>query len=418
MRSDGEPEVPLDWLVRLRWFFLAGQLVMVMLAAWRLDATMSWPLLSIALGAYAASNLALIRIRRTRAAPGWLRGAILIVDIGLLTTVLAASGGASNPFTVLYLVNITLSAVVLSATWTMAIAALSVAGFGVLFLVAPSAAGHQHHQAGFNQHLQGMWAAFVLATVLTAFFIGRITRWLARQREQIAALRDSNARHARLASLTTLAAGAAHELNSPMGTIAIAAHEANLRARSLPGAESVAEDLALILLEVDRCQGILHRLSARASGREDDDEPIAIGALALAIGEQLGGDRAARVEFRHADDSTVVHLPRARLVQASVDLIGNALDATEPRGRVLVELSRRGDDLSIDVRDSGPEIPDDVLRRIGDPFFTTKQPGLGLGLGVFLVRTFVESRGGTLQIVSTPGRGTCATIRLPQAERR
>jgi two-component system, sensor histidine kinase RegB len=96
-----------------------------------------------------------------------------------------------------------------------------------------------------------------------------------------------------------------------------------------------------------------------------------------------------------------------------VALIKNALDASAPGDRVVVTMAREPADLRISVEDRGAGIPDDVLPRIGQPFFTTKEPGRGLGLGVFLVRTFLESRGGSLDIDSAPGRGTRATLHLP-----
>lgn len=414
--ADLEPTVTLPWLVRLRWLFLAGQLVLFPLARWGFDVELRWWVLGLALACAAISNIAIVRLHARQSWPGArLMGGVLVLDTALLTLLLAASGGSMNPFTVFYLVYVTLSAVVLSARWTMSIAALSLAGFGLLFLVSRAGGVHVHDDGvSLGHHLQSMWAAYALAAVLVTFFIGKITRAIAIQRDQIATLREAAERNARLAGLTTLAAGAAHELGSPLATIEVAAHEAALRASRLPEAALIAEDLKLILLEVDRCQSILHQMAARAA-ESDDSEPVPAERLAEEVRALLGDERARRVEFRILA-ARVDFVKAEQMAQSIVALIRNALDASPPSSMVIVTMARETRDVAITIEDRGTGIPQDVLTRVGEPFFTTKQPGSGMGLGVFLARTFVESRGGALVLESTPGLGTRAIVRIP-AER-
>ncbi|MCX5744846.1 MAG: ATP-binding protein [Proteobacteria bacterium] len=410
---DLEPTVTLPWLVRLRWAILVGQLVVMPLANLVFGVAVSWWALGATSAVIALSNLVITRV------PGrWPRthvmGGVLILDVALMTVLFAAAGGAMNPFTVFYLVHITLSAVVLDAKWTIAIAVLSMAGFGLLFL-AP--APPHVHTPGMDMskpgmaHLQGMWVAFVLAAALSAFFVGRITRAMASQREQIATLRESAARNARLAALTTLAAGAAHELNNPLATIAVAAHEARLRAEQIAAAGPVADDLRLILDEVDRCQAILHQMAARAE-HGDDAQPTTFGELARKIRSQLGEARADRVELAHDPDARV-SLPTEQMAQSVVALVKNALDASAPTAHVVVTLAHDAEGVRVQIADRGPGIPADVLAKIGEPFFTTKEPGRGMGLGVFLARAFFESRGGHLAIESSAGLGTTVRAYVP-----
>lgn len=409
--ADLEPTITLPWLVRLRWWFLAGQVIVFPVARWGFGVALGWWVIGAALAAAAVSNLVIRRLDRAWPSAS-LMGGVLIVDTALLTALLAASGGSMNPFTVFYLVYVTLAAVVLSARWTITIAALSMAGFGLLFVVTSASGLHMHAgTASFSRHLQSMWAAYALAAVLVTFFIGKITRAIAIQRDQIAALREANARNARLVSLTTLAAGAAHELGSPLTTIEIAAHEASLRAAAMPQAQAIADDLRLILLEVDRCQGILHQMAARATGPEHD-APLTAERLADHIGQLLGEDRLRRVEFRITAGGGQFARSE-QMAQALAALIKNALEASSPASTVVVTMARASGDAEITVEDRGAGIPRDVLDRIGEPFFTTKQPGRGMGLGVFLARTFVESRGGALVIESTAGVGTRAIVRVP-----
>jgi two-component system sensor histidine kinase RegB len=245
--------------------------------------------------------------------------------------------------------------------------------------------------------------------------VGKITRAIAIQRDQISALREANARNARLAGLTTLAAGAAHELGSPLTTIEVAAHEASLRARHVPGAAAIADDLELILLEVDRCQGILHQMAARAA-QPDDLAPITVEDLAAQVRALLGPERARRVTIQVTSAPARFELPAEPMAQSIAALIKNALEASAPGASVVVTITHDARDVEIMIQDRGSGIPDDVLARVGEPFFTTKQPGRGMGLGVFLARAFVESRGGALRIESAPGCGTRAIVRVP-AER-
>jgi two-component system sensor histidine kinase RegB len=405
----------LPWLVRLRWLGVLGQAVAVAMAERVFQLGFSTALLGSLVVLAALSNGALSALARSLPAK-WssatLMGVVLTFDTLLLTALLAASGGPMNPFTVFYLVNITLSAVVLSSRWTLLVAVLSFLGFGALFLL-PGDVHALHGPGRMAAHLQGMWVAFGLATLLITFFVRKVTQAINHQREQIASLREASARNARLAAITTLAAGAAHELGSPLGTIAIAAHDARLALDGVPGASAVAEDLQLIALEVDRCQEILGLMAARAGESTEDTRPLELADMMRKVRAQLGDERSARIEFRVPDVHGELALPPGQTTQSIVALVRNGLDASPAGAPIVVEVSQRGGDALICVADRGSGIPASLLPRVGEPFFTTKQPGRGLGLGVFLVRAFVESRGGELDIESTPGHGTRARMRIP-----
>ena len=406
---DLEPTITLPWLIRLRWALLFGQAAIWFVVSTLMSMQVPWWPFAVAVAVLALSNIALPQVT-SRLSPGTVMGVALVLDTAVLTIQLAGLGGAMNPFSVMYLVYITLSAIVLSARWTLVIAMLSIAGFALLFLVPSEAHIHVSGSALSNPHLQGMWAAFVLAAVLTAFFVRRISRAIATQRDQIAGLRDAAARHARHASLATLAAGAAHELNNPMSTIAVAAHEAHLRANKLADA-ALADDLQLILAQVERCQAILHQMAARvvavdATGTATTDELLA------ELASQLG-ERAQQMTVRVVGAPSTLAVPAAPVVQSLVALIKNGIDASPPDEKVDVEIRNEGGTLAFAISDHGPGIAADVLARVGEPFFTTKPPGRGLGLGVFLARVFFESHGGELSIESPRGGGTQALARLP-----
>src|SRR5690606_22763895 len=189
--------------------------------------------------------------------------------------------------------------------------------------------------------------------------------------------------------------------------------DARLALDRIPGAGAVAEDLQLIALEVDRCQEILGLMAARAGQSSEDCRPLELDELMRQVRAQLGDERSSRIEFPAPPGGGALSLPPGQTTQSIVALVRNGLDASPDGAAVVVEVSQRGDEAVICVADRGAGIPASLLPRVGEPFFTTKQPGRGLGLGVFLVRAFVENRGGELDIESTPGHGTRARMRLP-----
>ena len=158
------------------------------------------------------------------------------------------------------------------------------------------------------------------------------------------------------------------------------------------------------------------RRSSRGSRALDPGGGLAaltLAQLADAIRDRLGEGRAHRVDVTARDPDVVLQQPHDQLTDSLVALIKNALEATRPGERVIVELGADGASACITIQDRGEGIAGEVLARVGTPFFTTKGAGLGLGLGVFLARAFVESRGGELALESTPGLGTRATVHLP-----
>ena len=334
-QADHRAEISLDWLIRLRWGAVAGQ-VATIAVAWRvLRAPLPLGRLVGLVLALFVSNLLLATVRRPAAFPRALCGAALTLDTLLLTGLLHATGGASNPFSVLYLVYITLAAVVLGARWTWSLAALSVGCYGLLFATQLPLEHAAHLAPEMQLHLQGMWVAFCVAAVLTAYFVVQMSTAIERRDAEMSAMRDRAARSERLASLTTLAAGAAHELGTPLATIAVAARELERSIRTLPGAQAAAlvEDAALIRSEVDRCRAILNRLGAQV-GQTPGEAPVEITAAELleAVVRSIPERERARLETSAQGDAAV-RVPRNAVLQVAANLLRNALDAGEGSGQ-------------------------------------------------------------------------------------
>ena len=406
------------WLLRVRWWAIVGQLgAMLVVAPW-LGVKLPWAPLLVIVGVEVIANLVgHLLSRRWVPIPGGLVAAGLAFDVVALTVLLYFTGGPFNPFSFLYLVHVALAAVVLPVRWTWGIVLLSLAGLAALFVdhvwldLAPRDGGHM------GLHLRGMWVAVAVGSIFIVHFVGRIRSALDAREAQLAEARVRAERAERVAALSTLAAGAAHELATPLGTIAVVTKELmrELSARETPD-PSIMEDMLLVRDEVDRCREILDRLSAEA-GRPRADEPaqdVNIPALVReTVGELPGGER---VDVRAAGAEGSCRgagLPPKALAMALRALIDNALDASPPEARVEVRVGPAPRGVAIEIADRGPGMPPEVQARVGEPFFTTKDVGKGMGLGVFLAQSVVQRLGGELAFESNAGAGTVVRVTIP-----
>lgn len=405
--------ISLEWLLRLRWLTAAAQLLMLGIALRVLPGELEAAPLVVLVLFGVLSNLAL-HLRWVDFSRDALLGGVLCLDILLLTGMLYFSGGPANPFTVIYLVQVTLAAVLMPGRWAWGLAALATLAFGGLFFwhLPVHGLGHMGHGDGaFSLHLLGMWVAFGVTAALIAAFVGRITRALRQREEELATLRDLNARQARLASLTTLAAGVAHELGTPLGTIAVSAGELQRGARRLgvPGADLLS-DADLIREQVERCRLILDQMAGRSGSLHGEDPvPLAWTAIEASLLEGLTEADRARIQM-DLPPGSLVRIPAMGLIRALKALLRNALEATATPGRVRVLGRCEPEGWVVRVEDEGTGMSPEVLARAGEPFFSTKGAG-GMGLGLFLARTFAEELGGELHLEARPSGGTVAAMR-------
>jgi len=414
---DTAPNVALPWVVRLRYGIALGEALLVigMRATFHLGVPVLWALAPLAV--VLLSNAFVSRKPRLVIRfPERTLGTIFALDILCLTAVLGLTGGAMNPFSILYLVGITLSAAALQKTWTWVLGSISIICFGLLFFFnVPMPGLHVHEtEPGLAPHLVGMWIAFVLATALIIFFTRKIADALRKREMEVLTLQDEIAKKDRLASLATLAAGAAHELGTPLGTIAVVARELERFASTLPDGEAALADAKLIRTEVDRCRLILEKMSIEgAEPMGETARSIQVTELFNEVLRQFPEEQRRHLAVEVADLQAVAVLPVEATIQSLAALVKNALDANLRGVPVRLTAMRSGSEITFAVTDQGQGMSETMLRRIGEPFFTTKEPGRGMGLGTFLASTFAARMGGRLSYSSSPGKGTTALLELP-----
>lgn len=410
--------INLEWLLKLRWGLLLGQALVIGLAAYGLELALPVPVLAGLLGLEALTNVAVRAwLGRARVTEGTI-GKLMLWDTLVLTGLLALSGGTHNPFTTLYLVNVALGTVLLPARWMWSLLGFTLTAFGSLFLlqdvVLVPGLSRPDHAALMRLHLNGMWVAFAVAAGFIVYFVQRVTRALEEREQELAQARAQHARREKVASLATLAAGAAHELSTPLSTIAVVSKEVERALTAAGTSEAVREDLRLIRQQVDRCRDVLVQMSADAGQTTGEAfHPMPLGRLVEDSLSELSGVERVRVELPEELSTWRVQGPPRALARVVRGLVKNALQASPPSRSVELRVVVGRGDARLEVRDGGAGMPAEILARAGEPFFTTKAPGEGMGLGLFLARTLAEQLGGSLELRSTPGQGTVASLALP-----
>lgn len=426
--------INLGWLLTLRWAAACGQALTIAVARlwYRTDLPLVELMSIIAVELVTNAAFAFWFYRQLRH-DTWQRnhmwgerllGAVMLLDILLLSGLLYLSGGAENPFSIFYLVNLSLGAVVLRPYWTLLLATVSAICFSAVVVYSnplealdevmpiPMAMGAEN--VSLNVKVQGLWVSLVGASMFIVYFITRVTTALGRREEELGLAQSRRAQSEKLEALATLAAGAAHELASPLSTIAVVARELEVELQRESAAEAAVLDAQLIRREVTRCRGILDLMATHA-GESTGEEMVELTVEQLMDQILEGLPDAKRIQTEMVGDSRWSRLvvPRHALVQSLRGLVRNALDASPSEALVNLRASRYSTQLKIEIRDRGTGMSSAVLDRAGEPFFTTKEPGQGMGLGLFLTRKVIERLEGSLELVSHPGKGTTAIVKLP-----
>jgi two-component system sensor histidine kinase RegB len=405
-------------LIVLRCIALAGQLLAVWVAVTSLSMALPLRPLMGVITAMAVLNL-LTWVRMQRALPVGERElfAHLALDVAALTALLYFSGGSTNPFIILYLLPLALTAAALPARYAWAMAAVTMACYtALMFFYVPLPHSHEMHGDDFGLHVIGMWLGFLLSAGLIAWFAVNMAETRRSRDQLLARMREDDLRNERILALGTLAAGAAHELGTPLSTMAVLTKELEQDAGN---AETARAGLRVLREQIDRCKSILATLSvsagasrAEGGGRmrlEDYLEALLRDWRAMRLGVQ------ARHGFEGPQPSPLI-VAEQTLSQAIVNILNNAADASPDH----VEIDGRWDaqELTLEICDRGTGLSPDAERAAGQAFFTTKAPGQGLGLGLFLAHATLSRFGGHVHLYNREGGGVCTRLVLPLSSLR
>lgn len=413
-----EESLKFRWLTGARWWACLGLLLAFAVGHWGLGLTLAPLPFTTLVFILAASNT--LSYFLTKPPSERLMLAIIVADVLLFTTLLFFYGGSANPLSSVYFLYVILASILLRPLWSWITALVCSFCFASLFfryipipeLTGGHAHHHHHHLDGFSTHLQGMLITFVFTAFVIVYFISRLTAALRARDSALETLKEKNRHSERLAALTTLAAGAAHELRNPLATISVALGELERELQKKDPNSDLQIEAQSIKSAVSRCQKIIDNLCANAG--VVSGEPLratSVGDILQQLLDNIPDRSRCAIDVSTEMASSSVRTFTSSLVQALLSLVRNGL----AYGDIRLTVMRDGSFVSFAVYDSGPGIPKEMLPRLGEPFFTTKSSGEGLGLGLFITKTFAERLGGTLLFESASNRGTIATLSIPDA---
>ena len=406
--------VRLRTLIIVRWIGIAGQVAALGLVRYGLGYSLPIAWAVAAVGASAAFNLWLSTGEaRRRLLSDRMAAAQLGYDMLQLAVLLYLTGGLGNPFAVLILAPVTVSATVLSRGSTISLSALAL---GIVAILAGYHLPLPWPDGGFRLEplfILGLMLALGTAVLFIAAYVSSVAEEARRMSDALSATQMALDRERRLSAVGALAAAAAHELGTPLGTIALVAHEI---ARELPAESPITGDVALLQSEARRCREILAELAARPSQEDGAFGPLPPAALIETVAAPY---RRRTVGFRIESEGEIPPLPASpELSHGLANLLQNAFEFA--RSEVLVRLAAEGSAIRVAILDDGPGFDPALLDQLGTPYISSgaagrRSHGEHMGLGVFIAVTLLERTGARLSFRNRPTGGSEAVIRWDRA---
>jgi len=336
----------------------------------------------------------------------------LLLDVAAVTGVFYYTGGASNPFIWFYLLPLLIAATILPRVYTWIMAGLTVTCYSILlFRFVPLPHGVMHHDGGFQMHIFGMWLGFLISAGFVAVTIVGMAHSLRERERKLAEARELALQNEQLVALGSLAAGAAHELGTPLGTMAILVNE--LEQEYSGDVDRLLHDkLGILGQQIARCKQALSVISATAGAdRAEAGHRMPVADYVRQVVAQWQAQRPGitlDVQLdRQLPDSEII--AERTLTQALANILNNAADVSPEDIRL--EATGTVSRLTLVISDRGPGLHEGVSRQLGRQPVTTKDEGMGVGL--YLARATVHRLGGDLSIRNREQGGTITRITLP-----
>jgi len=397
---------------------IVSELIVIGLAVYAFNVMLPVQSMLAVVALYSAFNVFVwVRLRKEHQASSNEFFLDLVVDVLALAALLYFAGGSSNPFVSLFLLPLVIVAATLPKRYAWAMAAVTLGCHTLLMVIhvpAPQEmAGHHHHAApassAFTLHVLGMWFSFLLGVGLILFFVVSMAESLRKRDIKLAEARERNLRDEHMVALGTLAAGAAHELGTPLATMAVLTKEME---GDYSGQPDVVEKVKLLRSQVERCKTTIGQISAsagqiQAESGQSEDVKCYLQACVESWQEMHPATRIKR-SLTGVDPAPVIVLD-ATLNQAIINLLNNAADASP--GRIELHANWSEIDLDLEVKDFGTGFSATALEELGKPFFTTKNDGHGLGF--YLAQSVVSRFDGEMSFGNHDQGGAYVHVRLP-----
>lgn len=401
--------IRLRTLIFLRWLALGGQLASVLVGVEILNLAINLPLCFLAVGVSASANLVgMFAFPESKRLSNTQATAILFFDILQLAFLLYLTGGLNNPFALLMLAPVTVSASALSPRSTLLLGAVAVGLISALTVFhMPLATQSGKEFAQGDLLLIGTWLAIVIGIVFTAAYAWRVTSEIHSMSRALLATQMALGREQKLTDLGGVVAAAAHELGTPLATIKLVSSEL---ADELPGDTALREDAELIRAQADRCRDILRSMGQ--AGKDDLHlRHLPLSALIQEAAEPHA-DRGARLIYNISPShGAIPRQPAVRrrpeIIHGLRNFVQNAVDFSV--STVWIDAHWDEDRITVRVIDDGPGYPTSLLGRLGDPFLRKRRSEAdraqrpeyeGMGLGLFIAKTLLERSGGAVSFAN------------------
>jgi two-component system sensor histidine kinase RegB len=402
----------LQRLFLLRNIVIAAQCLTFALAYWVLEMELQWTEMVTVAALLAVLNLATwFRLRRNWPVSSVEFFAQLLIDVFALSALLYFSGGSTNPFISLYLLPLTIAAAALPWAYTWLMAAITISCYTLLlFYYVPLPHDHEEHISEFNLHVSGMWLAFVLSTVLIAWFVVKMGISIRERDKDLALAREQALRNEQIIALGTLAAGAAHELGTPLATMAIVTGELQ---NDYTDNGEFQNSIRILRDQITHCKHTLTQLLADAgqARAEDGSGQAADYFLRQVLDKWQLMRPSVKFTYHGKGMQPAPQILNTQLLSQSIlNLLNNAADASLKH--IEIEANWNDHELQLEILDYGEGLTGEAAQRAGEAFFTSKAPGQGFGIGLFLANANIERFGGSVRLTNREG-GACTKVILP-----
>ena len=335
----------------------------------------------------------------------------LMVDVCALSLLIYYTGGSINPFISFFILPIIFAAASLRPAYTLIITLVAIGSYTVLmFFHVPLGDTHIHH-SGTQIHLWGMWFGFVLTASLVSYFVARISSTVRKQDKALADAREEALRADRILALGTLAAGTAHELGTPLSTMAVITGEL---LKDNQDDKELIEELDLLKEQIQRCKTILGRMSSDAGqSQADTGSKIRVDSYIQEIinnWQQTRSDINFDIELKPSTETPEIIVDQT-LTLAIVNILNNAADASSKKIHIVCGWNKTS--MDIEVIDDGHGIKEQHQPLLGKSIFSTKSSDQGLGIGLFLAETTLTRMGGKITLNNNKDGGAHAEINIP-----